>query len=33
MPPVDVLEAIVKLTGRSLDWLLIGRMQESDRLR
>jgi transcriptional regulator with XRE-family HTH domain len=28
MPPLDVLEAITKLTGRTLDWLLLGRMPD-----
>lgn len=32
VPPLDVLESIVRTTGRSLDWLLLGR-QDSDRHR
>lgn len=32
-PPLDVLHDINRITGRSLDWLLLGQMQEADRPR
>lgn len=31
VPPLDVLEGINTMTGRSLDWLLLGKMRDGDR--
>lgn len=31
MPPLDVLEDIVRITERSLDWILSGQMSERER--
>lgn len=33
MPPLDVLQDIARMTGRSLDWLLLGQMPEGERRR
>lgn len=29
--PLDVLQDIIRLTGRTSDWLLLGQMPESER--